>query len=625
MNTKASSILLISMLIASALAIAIPSAKASPDSFTIRDQTTHLSSRTFGPAPCIGTHFVIEGFVDADNSRLYGVDLQIGWDTNWIHYVSHGMTMPRNVSEPNGILNSPIIGVKNDVNEAGVGGGSAPGTMYWVAVASMLPAANFNGSGTAFRMEFVIIAQPPQGSPDVVFQINITSSTLPDDNGVPIAHTEVPMTITIKAPLHTYPPEPLIKVEKADYYGILNNNFDVNIWLMNENHGNLDPEWDVAGFDFKLTYNSTLIVPQSITIDPTGWFAAFWPSGIFTVKNEWNDTTGLAWIVFLGIPGDNGTHTAPAGQGIIADVVFKAIYEQVPPPFVGPTCPLDIVESTIAGFPHPERLYPPWNGSDTAVPIPHKVEGGIYHAPVLFASGVDIYQYYEIGWGKGINMPTDLLWPQKSLKVYAKVIYNLWPEQKKDVAFQVIDPHGNVWAIYYNRTDSNGYCWIFVRLPWPCDDPEYYFGVWKIFATVDIACKVYNDTMEFKYNYRVKIWKTTLDKVAYNHGEYINVTIDYGTLAYHPFWVLFTATATDVTGVPFAFDATWVEVATNNVYCEWQNGTVVLHLYIPKFARAGYPATVWVGVMSDWPVNGGEAYYPSRRPETIVDFQINPS
>jgi hypothetical protein len=629
MNTKkAFSILLMSMLIASALAIGVPKAKASPDAFAITEHGTLNTSLTFGPSgSLVGTHFKVDGYVDADHSRLYGVDLQVGYPISEINYVAHNKTIPTDgvPAWPTGILKKPTLNVKDNVAELGADmTGSAPGTMYWVSEAAMLPAPNFNGTGTAFVMEFVIMDQPGV-SESVTFQIGITGSTLADDHGVPIAHTETNMTITLIGPTVILPPEPLLKVEHSDYYGVLNNNFDVNILLMDENHGDLDPKWDVAGFDFKLTYNATLIEPQAIAIDPAGWFVAFWPNGIFIVKQEWDDLTGLAWIVFLGIPGDNGTHTPPAGQGTIARVTFKAVYEQTPPPFAGPTCALDIVDSTIAGFPHPERPYGPWFGQETSVPIPHVVENGVYHAPVLFATGIDIYQYDLIGWGKGVNMPTDMLWPQKSMKVYAKVQYNLWPEQQKDVAFEVIDPHGNIWGIFYNRTDADGICWIFVRLPWPCDDPQYYFGVWTIFATVDIACHVYNDTMQFKYNYRVIVLKTTLDKVEYAHTEYIHVTIDYTTVATHTFDALFTATATDVTGVPFAFGAVGVQVVPAAVWCTNQTGSVSIDLYIPKFARAGAPATVWVGVMSDYPINGGETYYPTRRPETVVDFSILPS
>jgi hypothetical protein len=391
--------------------------------------------------------------------------------------------------------------------------------------------------------------------------------------------------------------------------------------------------------------DSGMLQGHDATCDPDHWFASFWPGGVFTIENG-TYPSGYAWIAFLGLP-MGPTHSLVNGQGRLAAIHFKAIYEQVPPPFIGPTCPLNIINVTVAGFAHPERLYPPWDGSITGVPLPYVVEDGTYHAPVSFVSGIDIYTQPDIHYGFGINNPTDMLWPQKALIVYALVQYNKWPEQQKDVAFQLIDPYGNVRAIFYNRTDDTGHCWVLIRMEWPCVNPQYDFGYttngtavdkggipttsnfgiptpWKIVATVDIACNVYNDTMPFKYDYRVRIFKTTLDKAVYNHGDAITVTIDYGSVSYTTFNALFTVTATDVTGVPFSVNGVW-QTLGGAPWCTMKNGTISLTLYIPKNARAGFPATVYVGVLSDQPVFGGSAYYPTRSPETIVQFSINPS
>jgi len=625
MNKKASIMMI--MLLASALMIGIGpmSTKAVP-SPTIEILP---NSQTFNNPP-INTQFTVNCTL-SNMVNLYGVDIQVGWNTSIIQYVSRTKTIPVQ-TYPTGILNSPTMPIMDTVNESDNGfGGSALGTMYWLSEASM-GSAPFNGAGTAFIMTFKIVYVPPVGAPDLTTLIYFTAVTLANSSGKVIPVTPVDGEIIIKPALHTYPAEPLLKVYPTDYYPAYNSFFDVNIYLMNENHGDVSPEWDIAGFDFKVTYNSSLIQGLNATIDPDHWFAGFWPNGVFTIENGTDDVTGLAWIAFLGLPGYLGNHTAVYGQGRIAAIHFKVIYLQVPPPFVGPTCPLDIVNSTIAGFAHPERLYPPWSGSQASVPIPHKVENGIYHAPVLFATGIDIYTNYPPNVnGTGLGNPTDMLWPQKGFYVYAYVLYNLWPEQQKDVAFQLIDPYGVTRAIYYNRTDATGHCWVFIRFPWPCDDPEYQFGYvdglptpWTIVATVDIACKVYNDTMPFKYDYRVRIFKTTLDEAIYNHGETITVTIDYGTVSLQQFWALFTVTATDVTGVPFSFNYIWIYVGGASPWCTMKNGTVILTLYIPKYARAGFPATVYVGVLSDWPQYGGDAYYPTRSPETIQQFSIYP-
>jgi hypothetical protein len=139
-------------------------------------------------------------------------------------------------------------------------------------------------------------------------------------------------------------------------------------------HGDLSPAWDVAGFDFKLTYNSSLLHGLGVTIDPDGWFTSFFPGGIFIVKSETDDARGLAWICFLGLPGDNGIHTRVQGQGRIAIVHFNVTCE-LPSSFTVDAFQLNIIDLTISGFPQPGNPWPPWNGLPCGVSIPGSVEG----------------------------------------------------------------------------------------------------------------------------------------------------------------------------------------------------------------------------------------------------------
>jgi hypothetical protein len=662
MNKKAFGIIVI--LLASVLMLGIQPTRAQPGaSIAILP-----SSMTFNNPP-VNTVFNINCTVTAHD--LVGGDIEVGWNTTYISYVARTFTVPvEDVGPPvvsyypTGILyeNTSVgsfVKVKDVVNQGGVGGGSAPGTLYWWAAAELgskpyVP--SFNGTGTAFTMQFKIVydASAHVGLPPVTTSIFFTSVTLSNSSGQisPVAITNA--TITITNPSVVLPPEPLLKVEGSggvtDIYGTYGSNFVANIWLMGADHNGLSGFWDVAGFDFLVTYNPALITVQAETIDPNGWFAHFWPGvpPIFVVENG-TLPGGYAWIAFLGLPGTNGTHTSVNGSGIIAQITFKATYQQVPPPFIGPTCPLDIINATVAGFPHPERAYPPWNSLPLAVPLPYATENATYHAPVLFATGIDIYTNYPPTYnGTGVNMPSDMLWPQKGFTVYADVLYNLWPVQQKMVAFELIDPYGDVVGVFYNTTDSTGHCSIFIRMAWPCNDPQYEFGYtqsgpgsnytnsnfgiptpWKIVATVDIACHVYNDTMPFKYDYRVRIWKTTLSTEApfppltYSHATWVTVTIDYGSVSMQTFQALFTITATDVSGVPFWYDAANATVG-GAPWCTMLNGTITLQFYIPKYALTGYPATLYVGVLSNLPQNGGSAYYPTRFPETIVQFSIYP-
>jgi len=355
---------MIIMLQVSALMIGIQITKAGPNpSFKIRDHTTGLTTEVFGSASCVGTHFTIDGWINV--TGLYGVDIQIGWNPEWINYVGHNKRLP---------LNSPTTPLKNDVDETANMPGSAAGTMYWVAEASLSPAAPFTGTASCFDMEFVIVKQPAPGEDAAVFNVQITSATLADASGNPIPHDDVSMQVTILPLEHIYSPEPLLKVSPTTYHPVYNHTFNVNIPLMNLLHGDLSPEWDVAGFEFKLTYNSTLLHGLGVTVDPDSWFASFWPGGVFIIKNETNDATGLAWICFIGLPAADGTHTPVEGQGRIAVVHFNATCE-LPPSFTVDALQLGIIDLTISGFPHPGNPWPPWNGLDCAVDLPSSVEG----------------------------------------------------------------------------------------------------------------------------------------------------------------------------------------------------------------------------------------------------------
>jgi len=260
--------------------------------------------------------------------------------------------------------------------------------MYWLSAKSVSPAPSFNGSGIAFNMTFEIVNQPSSGEPDAIVNIGFTYSLLNDTNGNPIEHGVSNATVVI----HAGAKLPLIKVTPEHVEGIPEcNNFALDIYLMNEDHGDLDPFWDVAGFDMVLNFDPTLLEALDVTVDPDGWFESFWPNGILVVKAEIDNVEGEIWVAFLGIPGDYGNHTAPYGQGRLFTVTFHAISESTTYPPESSVIGLDPV--TVAGFPHPERDYPPWNGSDSSPPLPHVIENATYtpfYAGLPYEYKVDI-------------------------------------------------------------------------------------------------------------------------------------------------------------------------------------------------------------------------------------------
>jgi hypothetical protein len=587
-----------------------------------------------------------------DIENLYGLDVQLNWTTTFIKYKSHVTTIPvENYPDPippspyAGILHADTMKVKDVVSETAPIPGSEVGTMGWWAYSSMAPAEPFSGSGTVVVITFRLEYQPydyeaPNGVDAV---IHFVASTFSTPGGVPIPHTRQDVVIHIWPRKFTYPPVPLLKLVPASYKATaLGETFTFDIYLLGFDltkgeETDLNSFWDVAGFDIYINFNPSLIEAENAEIDPAGWFASFWPGGVFTVLNKINNTEGWVHIVFLGIPDLGGVHTPPFGQGKLATITFKATYLHLgyPPP----TCTIslknpeprpsyngwgpDLFPVDIAGFPHPERPMAPWNGTESAVPVPHKVKSATYTAPYkVLGAQIDVYTQYSYPYGgQEPGKPSDLFTPQQMVILYAKVTYNMWPEQKKPVTFQIIDPHGDTYIVASSTTDANGIATYSFRLPWMCDDPEYYLGTWEVIATTEVAEQVVTDTLQFKYDYLVRIWKTTTDKTEYDHFETITVTIEYGSAAMQTYDVLISVLAKDETGVPFDWDKTWITVGGAE-WCTYANNTVTLTLYIPKWARSG-EATIEVSALTNYPALGGTALYPTDEAHnTIIKFGI---
>ncbi len=401
-----------------------------------------------------------------------------------------------------------------------------------------------------------------------------------------------------------YVPGPWTWPDGTDIYA----NYTAPAWIVVDY--NAEPDPDPYYFEFEGTYTDFLALG-----DPVG---TFWQEVQPRFGNDWEvigftdaDTSGDITV------GD--TLTMDLG-GFVRDYLIDMISTDIE--VIRKPCVQDLVVGDpyytepiivdIAGFPHPERTMSPWYGRDFAIPLPNEVECATYTAPYqVLGRQIDVYvcTYPAPYGGQGPDNPADLFWPQKEVCLCANVTYNLWPEQNKDVAFEVIDPWGDTYTILYDRTDADGVARICFRLPWMCDDPLYYFGVWEVIATVDVACEHINDTMEFKYDYMVHVWKVTTDATSYAHGEYIEVTIEYGSQAMQTYEILLTATGLDETGVPFDIGYAWVTVGGAR-YCTYANGSTTITLYIPKWARAGratiHVSALWPGL----PQDGGVAQFP---------------
>lgn len=103
----------------------------------------------------IGSNFTIK--VEILNVKdLYGLDVQLSWDSSKLHCVDHEKTIPVE-SHEGGVLHGPTVSVKDDVDESAKMDGSEAGAMYWLVEASALPAVPFTGNGSFFTMTFQVL------------------------------------------------------------------------------------------------------------------------------------------------------------------------------------------------------------------------------------------------------------------------------------------------------------------------------------------------------------------------------------------------------------------------------------------------------------------------------------
>ena len=323
-----------------------------------------------GPGDVVGEEFTVAVVVE-DVSNLYGFDIQFSWNTTYLEYVNHTATIPvedyPDVIDPSpyaGILHSPGMLIKNVVDEAGVSGAVA-GTMYWLSFSSMAPAEAFEGDGTAFVMTFKVKSQP--FAMDVNLTLHFVSTDIAASNGTPIEHTTEDGFVLLRG---TPPPSfPTVTVLPTLYKHSEQSPslFDVNVTILD-----LHQYWDIGGFNILLSFDPLYIEGVNLTIDPAGWWDSFWPEGTFELKKEIDNTAGIVWVAFVGLPALEGDHTPSSGTGCLFTVTFNGTTLGG-----GGGSGLSLT-TDLAGFPHPERSESPWKNNVGSVPIPHNVTHGFY-------------------------------------------------------------------------------------------------------------------------------------------------------------------------------------------------------------------------------------------------------
>jgi hypothetical protein len=182
---------------------------------------------------------IIENVTD-----LYGFDIQFCWNTTYLEYVSHVVTVPvEDYPDPvppspyAGILHGDTMKLKEAVDETGSIPLAEPRTMAWFAY-SCKPWLTFDGNGTVFIMTFKVKCQPliyelPADVDHVNFTLHFVSIDLGSSTGL-IRHS----SIDGKVKLYARNPSPDINKD-----GIVNV-YDVVIAANAYGSRVDDPEWN---------------------------------------------------------------------------------------------------------------------------------------------------------------------------------------------------------------------------------------------------------------------------------------------------------------------------------------------------------------------------------------------
>jgi hypothetical protein len=230
--------------------------------------------------------------------------------------------------------------------------------------------------------------------------------------------------------------------------------------------------------------------------------------------------------------------------------------------------------------------------------------------------GADIDVYTERG-GQGPDAASDAYGPQELIVFYAEVTYNGAAVVNKDVAFEIQDETGHVWAYRTGVTDSNGIASAEYRLPWPDVDPTSVFGEWSIVATVDVSQQVETDTVTFEFNYIIDVISVQtltnagVPAVSFARGEMVKVNMTLSNIRNVDVDVTYTVTIYDEAQVPIAAWSADSSVDANDA--DWFAET----LAIPTYAFVGQ-ATVYINVLTTLPSLGGVPYCP----EASINFAI---
>lgn len=226
--------------------------------------------------------------------------------------------------------------------------------------------------------------------------------------------------------------------------------------------------------------------------------------------------------------------------------------------------------------------------------------------------------------GKGSFNRSDAFGPQEILILFANVTSDGWPEQNKEVAFEIDFPNGTIYNVLYNRTDDLGIAWVKETLPWSNENPEAFSGNWTVVASAYIADATVFDILEFEYGWLAKIlsvetgWdfcENFVSRDAFHVQDPFGVRVEVKTILSAPMNITLTFVACDETGVPFS-----QRLLNCTIPGRSDENISIASGFIPKWARAGV-GTAYARTFDAPPEQGGSALCPTITGGFTIDSQ----
>jgi hypothetical protein len=261
------------------------------------------------------------------SSKVVGIEFKLGYNATILQIlaVNNGSFLEAFAGPPNqGVL---YLGPSYGTNYVMRGGFIVPdGAAIWHAP---FP----SGSGVFTTIQFKAIYEPAAGS-GASCDLTLFNTRLVDNGTNLIPHNVVKGHYDIG---------PFLSVEPPVYHAMfINETFSVNIDI----HNVFDTS-KFIGFEFKLGYNATLLQITNIT---AGSFLAGFAGAPNGGMLYYGPYYGAGYVLFAGfiLPDTNGVWHAPfpSGNGTIATIQFKAIYE--PPAGTTVGCDLTLYGTKLA-------------------------------------------------------------------------------------------------------------------------------------------------------------------------------------------------------------------------------------------------------------------------------------